>query len=339
MRGARPERLKRALEVLRLGSGLQARVPQDPVSFPRRFRDPRDAEVAGWLAAALAYGRVPLFQAALEGILAVMGREPYRYALNFDPRRSAAAFGRLYYRLHSGQDIAGLLFLLRGALRGHGSVGAFFSSFYRPEHPHVGPALERFAGALLETDLSPVYGRRLFPRALSQFLALPSRGSACKRLNLYLRWMVRPDDGVDLGLWRGVPASALVVPLDTHVFRIARYLGLTRRRTPGWAAALEVTAALRRLCPEDPLRYDFPLCHHGISGACPIGRSPESCAACPLLRECAKGRRLARPPRSLPGPDARRLSFAPALYLGSRPSTAATPATTRTPAAGRLGSR
>jgi uncharacterized protein (TIGR02757 family) len=131
-------------------------------------------------------------------------------------------------------------------------------------------------------------------RALDHLLPDASRGAACKRLLLYLRWMVRRDD-VDLGAWEGiVPPSALVIPLDTHVSRLSRLLGLTCRADLSWRTAEEITASLRRLSPEDPVRYDFALCHLGMSGACPARRSAERCRACPLAPACPTGRRAAR---------------------------------------------
>ncbi|HET8732361.1 MAG TPA: DUF2400 family protein, partial [Anaeromyxobacteraceae bacterium] len=129
----------------------------------------------------------------------------------------------------------------------------------------------------------------------------PAAGGAAKRWNLYLRWMVRRPDGVDLGIWRAIPPSALVVPLDTHVARVARRLGLTRRRDLSWRTAEEVTAALRLADPDDPVRFDFALCHLGMSGGCPPRRDPDRCAACRLSGECeaaAPGRRSARAGRS-----------------------------------------
>jgi uncharacterized protein (TIGR02757 family) len=118
------------------------------------------------------------------------------------------------------------------------------------------------------------------------FFPDPARGGACKRLNLYLRWMVRPDDGVDLGLFGSVRPGQLVVPLDTHVSRISRYLGLTGRRTVDWKMAVEVTESLRRWDRDDPVRFDFALSRLGILDACPRRIDPERCAACSLVSVC-----------------------------------------------------
>lgn len=294
----RGPRLREALETLRSGTDFAARVAQDPIAFPRRFSDPADIEIAAVLAASLAYGRVPLFSAALERILKAMGGRPRAFVDNFDVSRDMKALAPLYYRMHRAEDIGALLYLLGQVRRRYGSLGGLFKLGWRDDDADVGPALDRFVDALSAIDLSPVCGRDVRPYGLALFLSRPSKGSACKRLNMLLRWMVRPFDGVDFGLWDFVPPSKLVVPLDTHILRLSRYLGLTRRRSGGWVTAAEVTRRLAEIAPEDPLRYDFPLCHHGISGRCPLARVPDACRACPLLGECAKGRALVQPGRN-----------------------------------------
>lgn len=120
---------------------------------------------------------------------------------------------------------------------------------------------------------------------LSYLLPSPA-GGAAKRLALYLRWMVRAEDGVDLGTWHHLEPSRLLIPLDTHIARIGRYVGLTDRQTIGLPTALDVTASLARLDPQDPLRYDLALCHLGISGACPTRREPAICRDCPIRSIC-----------------------------------------------------
>jgi uncharacterized protein (TIGR02757 family) len=117
-------------------------------------------------------------------------------------------------------------------------------------------------------------------------LPRPADGSACKRPLLFLRWVARPDDGVDLGLWTALDPARLVVPLDTHVHRIGYWIGLTSRRTASWRTALEVTAALRALDPADPTRFDFALAHLGISRDCPGRPEPRACTPCPLRAHC-----------------------------------------------------
>jgi len=155
----------------------------------------------------------------------------------------------------------------------------------------VGPALSAFSRRMLERTGLPagpgVVGGRLLPGApVRTFFSSPEKGSACKRFNLYLRWMVRREGGLDFGLWTSIPPAALVIPLDTHVARIAGLMGLTRRRTADWKMALEVTDALRRLDPLDPVKYDFALCRLGILEYCPRRVDPVKCAACLIRPAC-----------------------------------------------------
>jgi uncharacterized protein (TIGR02757 family) len=138
-------------------------------------------------------------------------------------------------------------------------------------------------------DLREVYGRRVPKRmGVCYFFPRPSAGSACKRLNLFLRWMARRDE-VDLGAWRSIPPSKLIVPLDTHVIRLGRCLRLTRYTSPGWKMAAEITASLRAIDPVDPVRFDFSLCHVGMMNACGFGRR-QGDAQCPLKGNCHPAR-------------------------------------------------
>jgi uncharacterized protein (TIGR02757 family) len=129
-------------------------------------------------------------------------------------------------------------------------------------------------------------------RGLDHLLPSPLGQGAAKRLNLFLRWMVREADGVDFGLWTKVSPAQLIIPLDTHIHRMGLRLGLTSRKSPGWRTAEEITAALRRLDPADPVKYDFALCHYAMSGACPLVSQKTICRACALRPVCRTGRRL-----------------------------------------------
>jgi uncharacterized protein (TIGR02757 family) len=287
----RAARLKPLVDALAASVDASARIGFDPVEFPRRFSDPHDAEVAGLLAASLAYGRADVFKPVLARVLAVLGPRPARFAERFARAPDAAAFGFFLYRFNRPADVAALVAAIGHVRSAHGSLGARFAALFGDaggDPAALRPALARFAAELRG---APPVARLLDgrgPRGLLHLLPDPAGAGACKRWNLYLRWMVRGPDAVDLGVWRrlGVPPSALVVPLDTHLFRIARHLRLTARRDASWRTAEEITAGLRRLDPSDPIRYDFALCHLGMSGACPVRRDPARCAACPLRPVC-----------------------------------------------------
>jgi uncharacterized protein (TIGR02757 family) len=150
----------------------------------------------------------------------------------------------------------------------------------------VGDAIEGFSRAARAVDLRPAYGRRApGGPGVSYFFSRPSSGGACKRINLFLRWMVR-QDGVDPGGWTAVAPAQLVVPLDTHTIRVGQCLALTGRKSPGWTMAVEITDALRAFDPADPVRYDFALCHLSMMGACGWGTRHGN-SQCPLRMVCA----------------------------------------------------
>jgi uncharacterized protein (TIGR02757 family) len=148
-----------------------------------------------------------------------------------------------------------------------GSIEAFFLEGYDRSAADVGAALESFSTRALAIDVRAAYGGVPSTPGVRYFFPKPSAGSGCKRLNLFLRWMVRRD-AVDLGVWSHVQPAALIMPLDTHVIRVGRCLRLTRRTSPGWRMAAEITASLRALDPIDPVKYDFSLCHLGMANAC-----------------------------------------------------------------------
>jgi uncharacterized protein (TIGR02757 family) len=257
----------------------------DPVQFLRPFADPADREIVGFVAAGLAFGRVASVMASVGRVVEVMGGDPARYVRDFDARRDARALTPIVHRWIRGADLVALMLVLQAMLRAHRSIEGALAAGHDPSAADVGPALDAFAATACAVDVRPAYGRRLPARAgYRYFFARPSTGSACKRLNLYLRWMVRRD-AVDPGGWTRIAASHLVVPLDTHIIRLGRCLGLTRQRTPGWKMAAEITAALRRLDPLDPIRYDFALCHLGMMKACRYGVA-KSHPGCPLAGWC-----------------------------------------------------
>ncbi len=268
----------------------------DPIQLVRRFADPADREVAGFCAAALAFGRVASVLQSIERLFAVMGPSPAVYVRRFDVRRQRRDLTPLIHRWTTGDDLTALVIILQQMLT-RGSIEQFFLDGYDPAAPDVSDALESFSTRAMETNLRDAYGRRKPRPGVGYFFSRPSRGGACKRLNLFLRWMVRRD-AVDFGIWKGIPPSKLVVPLDTHVIRVGRCLRLTRYTSPGWKMAADITASLRALDPSDPVKYDFSLCHLGMANACGFNRA-QGDSGCPLRGACRPGR---RPASSRPSP-------------------------------------
>lgn len=256
----------------------------DPVQLVRRFERAEDREIAGFCAAALAFGRVQSVLNSIEGLFAAMGGSPAAYVRGFDPARDRRTLDHLVHRWTRGIDLAALVWILRQMLDSHGSLEGFFIDGSDPEAKTVEASLEGFSRRACRLDQKAVYGRTVRKPGVSYFFARPSSGGACKRLNLFLRWMVRRD-AVDLGVWTRVRPAQLIVPLDTHVIRLGKCLRLTRYTSPGWKMAADITASLRVLDPVDPVRYDFSICHIGMMNACGYGKK-QADGQCPLRGSC-----------------------------------------------------
>jgi uncharacterized protein (TIGR02757 family) len=260
----------------------------DPIQIVRRYARDDDREVVGFIAAALAFGRVASVLQSIERVLAVIGPAPAAWLRRFDARRDGPAFDGIVHRWTRERDIVALLWVLRQMLDRCGSVEAFFLDGDDGAPADVEAALDAFSARALALDLEAAYGRVPKRAGVCYFFPRPSAGSGCKRLNLFLRWMVRRD-ALDLGVWRRVSPARLIVPLDTHVIRVGRCLRLTRYTSPGWPMARDITASLRRLDPLDPVKYDYSLCHLGMMNACGFGRAQRD-SQCPLRGVCRPGR-------------------------------------------------
>ncbi len=256
----------------------------DPVQLVRPYARPEDREIAGFCAAALAFGRVASVLASISTLFRIMGDRPAQFVRSFDPAAPHPELRSMVHRWTRGVDLAALLLILQQMLERSGSVEAFFAEGLAESDVDVSGALDSFSRRALAVDIRPVYGRVPQRAGVCYFFPRPSAGSACKRLNLFLRWMVRSDE-VDLGVWRSVRPGQLIVPLDTHIIRLARCLRLTRYTSPGWKMAADITARLRALDPLDPVRFDFSICHVGMMNACGFGRR-QGDSQCPLKGHC-----------------------------------------------------
>jgi len=265
----------------------------DPIHIVRRFARDDDREIVGFIAAALAFGRVSSVLQSIERVLAVIGPAPAAYVRRFDPRRDGPAFAGIVHRWTREADIVAMLWLLRQMIDRAGSVEGFFLEGYDGGAADIAEALDSFSTRAMALDLKAAYGRVPKRPGVCYFFPRPSAGSGCKRLNLFLRWMVRRD-ALDLGVWKRVSAAQLIVPLDTHVIRVGRCLRLTAYTSPGWRMARDITASLRQLEPGDPVKYDFSICHLGMMNACGFQRS-QGDSQCPLRGACHPRPRAARP--------------------------------------------
>ena len=245
-------KLHSALEEAYLKYNDRKFIEPDPLQFLFSYKNPFDREIVGLISSCLAYGRV---QQICASVSCVLGRLP---DIRHDILKSSYAdfvsmFDDFKHRFTSGDDIAMMLFGVRRILESYGSLQNCFLDGYSDSHENIIPALENFVHLI--TEAAGV--------GINHLLPAPSDGSACKRLNLFLKWMVRYDD-VDPGGWNVVSVSKLVIPVDIHMHRICTSLGFTSRKTADLKTALEITDAFRKIAPDDPVRYDFALTRMGM---------------------------------------------------------------------------
>ena len=240
-------------------------VTPDPLEFVRAQADPRDREIVGLLASSLAFGTVGQIKKSIGIVLDALGPGPAEAVSHIDPRVLAGKLAGFRHRWSDGRDVAALLFMARQMIEARGSIEGFFAEGVDPGASDISGALRRFAERALALDHGGLYRGRSLPAdaGVRYFFPSPADGSACKRLNLFLRWMVRRD-AVDLGVWSVIEPRSLVIPLDAHIFAISRRVRLTRYKSAGWAMATDITKRLRRLDPEDPVKYDFALHRMGL---------------------------------------------------------------------------
>jgi uncharacterized protein (TIGR02757 family) len=230
-------------------------VHPDPVEFLYNYALLGDREIVGFLASALAYGRVLQINNSVSRVLQVMGASPLHFLLHTPWGGFRKLLAGFSHRFATGDNLAALLVGAGSLVAHHGSLHEAFLAGYSEKDDNILPALSSFADAIVAAA----------PGDPGHLLPLPARGSACKRLNLFLRWMVRRD-AVDPGGWYQIPTSHLIIPLDTHMHRLGLKLGFTNRKQGNMVTALEVTEGFRAVMPQDPVRYDFILTRLGVWG-------------------------------------------------------------------------
>jgi uncharacterized protein (TIGR02757 family) len=229
---------------------------KDPVWVLHRFQDERDIEIIGLITSAYAYGSVDQINRFIESLLSRIGNKPYEFTINFGKRKDKKFLKDLYYRFNTEHDLLNLFDSLGKAINEYGSLKNLFMLEYSNEDENIVKALQHFTAAINQYVI-----RR--DKYFHYLLTNPAGGSTCKRMNLFLRWMVRKDE-IDLGLWNGVSPAKLIMPVDTHIGRISKKLKLVERKSVDLKFAIELTRRLRRYDANDPVKYDFALCHLGI---------------------------------------------------------------------------
>lgn len=237
----------------------KSKISPDPLEFPHRFSNYYDIEISAFLSSVFAYGNIKQIIGVLESLHTVIAPSPYKFVMNFDAKRDGKNFNSLIYRFYTPSDIVALFSALKKIYSEYGSLKTFFLNGKEGGDIIVKEQIYDFSNNLLSMIRKSneiTHGNKfMFPH--------PKHGSACKRMNLFLRWMVRKDE-LDFGLWNEIPTSKLIIPVDTHVARICKMLGLTKTKNESWFMAEEITENLKRFDPLDPVKYDFAICHIGM---------------------------------------------------------------------------
>ncbi len=226
-------------------------IETDPVSVPHRFKKRQDIEISGFLTATLAWGQRRVIISKSLGLMELMDFSPHDFVINHK-ERDLKPFLKFRHRTFNATDILYFIHFFRKVYRNTESMESLFLEGLNGKAVHTGPGIDHFRRVFADDPH--------FPGRTGKHVSSPERKSACKRINMFLRWMVRRDQkGVDFGLWRRIKPSQLICPLDVHVGRVAGKLGLLTRKQRDWQAALELTRRLKMFDPEDPVKYDFAL--------------------------------------------------------------------------------
>ena len=284
--------LKVALDALMDQRDVESTISQDPIQFAHRYTDPKDQELAAIFASMLAFGKVTLFIPVIERWMALCDeRGGPRHCVEKFSSIDFEAFNTLSYRWNKPPDFILIMLTFQSLLQTNPQLSFWVESLHLPEDTDLNPTLTRMMTtlhhhAVKSASLAGISATHFsdLPDGFRRFLSSPAKGSACKRWQMLLRWMVR-DTEPDLGLWN-LPIGKLTIPLDTHVHSISRMIGLTKLRSANLKAAQEITKHLRQIAPNDPIQYDFALAHLGISGQCKKTYNSEICTHCHLHDLC-----------------------------------------------------
>lgn len=228
---------------------------KDPVWILHNFKEAKDIETAGLITSSYAYGQVDQINVFINKFLKNIDFKVHEFTSNYSEHKDKKYLKDLYYRFNTGDDLSLLIINIKNALSAYGSLQNLFLRAYAPQHQNVLPALSYFSHELNKISNDGSRYPYLIP--------VSGKKSACKRLNLFLRWMVRKDE-IDLGIWENIDRSKLIMPVDTHIYSVSRKLGLVKRKSCDMKFALELTEKLKKFDENDPVKYDFALCHVGI---------------------------------------------------------------------------
>ena len=238
----------------------RTKLEPDPLQFLHMFKDEGDIEVVGLIASIFAYGNVKLIENTLKKFIVVFEGRPYSFIKNFSLSKDSKKISGIKHRFYDEDDALRLFIILNKEIKKHKSIKQIFLQGYNISDENVKNAISNFSKHFINSFIE-TFGE--VSAGIKFMFPWPEKGSACKRMNLFLRWMVRKDE-LDFGLWNEIPTSKLIIPVDTHIARICKELNLTKRKNADWKMAEEITSKLKKFDHIDPIKYDFAICHIGI---------------------------------------------------------------------------
>ncbi len=240
----------------------KSHISPDPLQFLHLFSDEKDIEAIGFIASVFAYGNVRQIINTLDKILVITNSKPHNFIINFGKSSNQIKLKGLKHRFYTDEDIHNLFLSMNKIYRDKGSLENLFLENFNADDNNIKSALSSFSKSFADEIRRNTKSGKISSGVRFMF-PLPELGSACKRMNLFLRWMIRKDD-LDFGLWKVIPANKLVIPVDTHIARICKSLKLTSYKNVSWKMAEEITWNLQKFDPADPVKYDFAICHIGM---------------------------------------------------------------------------
>jgi len=240
----------------------KSKLEPDPLQFPHKYKRKNDIEMIAFVSSVFAYGNITQIIRTLNKVTSVLGEHPVNYILQTNEIQIKKDFKNIKHRFFNNEDVVNFFLLLKYFYSNHNSLEEVFLIDNCLKEKNIGFCLEHFSAFLLKTT-KVLLGNKCLSNGMKFMFPLPSKGSACKRMNLFLRWMVRKDE-LDFGLWTRIDKSKLIIPVDTHVARICKELKLTKRENVCWQMAEEITNNLKKYDRIDPVKYDFAVCHIGM---------------------------------------------------------------------------
>lgn len=237
----------------------KTKISPDPLEFLHRYKDPRDIEISGLISSTFAFGNIKQIIVILEKLHKIMGKSPYEYIEKFNIEKQRKKFNGLYHRFFTTEDILTLFLVLHEIIITYGSIKYMFLMYYFDRDENLKSCISLFSQNMTHRFIK----HSELTNGLKFMFPDPAKGSACKRINLFLRWMIRKDE-LDFGLWTEFSTDKLIIPIDTHIAKISIVLGLTKMKTVSWLMSEEITSNLKKFDKIDPIKYDFALCHIGM---------------------------------------------------------------------------